>query len=88
MGADHRKSGFWNKVAIAFNQYALEGATKRTGKICNARWNWASPPISKWCGSVAEAYRIDPSGANEDTIMQLAYESYHNKVGKTFDLMY
>ena len=31
---------------------------------------------------------MNPSGANEDTIMQLAHESYHNKAGKTFDLMY
>jgi len=38
-GADHKKSKFWNKVAIAFNRYAPEWATKRTGKICNARWN-------------------------------------------------
>jgi len=31
IGAHHKKSGFWNKVAILFNRYAPEGATKRTG---------------------------------------------------------
>jgi len=82
-GADHKKSRFWNKVEILYNRYAPERAIKRTGKICNARWNWASPLVSKWCGSVAEAYRINPSGANEDTIMQLGHESYQTKVGKT-----
>jgi len=87
-GVDHKKSGFWNKVAIAFNRYALEGATKRTGKICNAHWNRASPLVSKWCGSIVEAYRMNPSRTKEDTIKQLAHESYHNKVGKTFDPMH
>jgi len=44
--------------------------------------------VSKWCGSVGGAYRTNPSGANEDTIMQLAHELYLNKVGKRFDLMH
>ena len=83
---DHKKSGFRNNVAIAFNRYTLEGATKKIGKICSIRWNRASPLVSKWCGSVGEAYRTNPSGANEDTIMKLAHELYQNKVGKWFDV--
>jgi len=71
-GGNHKKSGFWNKVAILYNRCAPKGVTKRTGKICNARWNRALPLVSKWCNSVTEAYRMNPSGANEDTIMQLA----------------
>jgi len=75
-------------VAIAVNRYAPGGATKRTGKICNARWNWASPLVSKWCGFLEEAYQLNPSGPNEETIMQLVHEFYQNKVGKMFDLMH
>ena len=84
----HKKLGFKNKVTIAFNSYAPRGVTKRTSKICNTRSNRASPLVSKWCDSVREAYRINSSGANEDTIMQLAHESYQNNMGKTFDLMH
>ena len=87
-GADHKKSGFWNKVALLYNRYAPEGATIRTSKILNARWNRASPLVSKFSSSVSEAYRINPSGANEDMIMQLAHQGYQNKVGKTFNLMH
>ena len=31
---------------------------------------------------------MNPSGANEDSIMQLAHANYQTKVGKTFDLMH
>jgi len=44
--------------------------------------------VSKWCGSVGEAYRTNPSKANKDTIMQLAHELYQNKVGKRSDFMH
>ena len=56
--------------------------------ICNAHWSQASPLVSKWCDSVREGYRTNPSEANEETIMQLAHELYEHKVGKWFDLMH
>ena len=75
-------------MAIAFNCYAPERTTKKTSKICNPRWNQASPLVSKWCGSVGEAYRTNPSGPKENTIKQLACELYEQKVGKRFDLVH
>jgi len=87
-GTDHKKSGFWNKVALPYNRYALDRVAKRSVKICNARWNQAAPLVSKWCGSVGKAYRTNPSGANKDTIMQLTHKHFEHKVEKTFDLMH
>jgi len=88
IGADHKKSGFWNKVTLTYNRYPPDRAVKRTGKMFNARWNRASSLVSKWCGYVEEAYQTNASGLNEDTIMQLAHQLYKQKVGKRFDVMH
>jgi len=47
-GADKKLAG---KVANIFNQHALDGASKKMGKVC-ARWNRAAPLVSKWCACV------------------------------------
>ena len=88
IGADQKLAGFWTKVANIFNQHALDGASKRTGKVCNARWNRATPSVSKWCACVGQAYRAKPSGANEDDITQKAQDLYVSMVGKSFDLVH
>ena len=80
-GADQKLAGFWTKVASIFNQHAPDSASKRTGKVCNARWNRAAPLVSKWCACVGQAYRAKPSGANEDDVMQNAQYLYVSMVG-------
>ena len=37
---------------------------------------------------MGQAYRANPSGANEDDIMQKAQDLYVDMVGKPFDLMH
>jgi len=37
IGADQKKTGFWTKIASAYNQHAPDGAAKRSAKVCNAR---------------------------------------------------
>ena len=86
--ADQKLAGFWTKVANIFNQHAPDGASKRTGKVCNARWNRAASLVSKWCACVGQAYQAKPSGANDDDIMQNAQDLYVSIVGKSFDLMH
>ena len=88
IGADKKKMGFWTKITSAYNQHAPDGATKRGVKLCNSRWNRAAPLVSKWTACVGQAYRANPSGGNEDDIMQKAQDLYVDMVGKPFDLMH
>jgi len=44
--------------------------------------------LSKCFGFVGKAYQTNPSGANEDTIMQLAHQLYEDKMEKRFELMH
>ena len=88
VGADQKKTGFWTKIASAYNQHAPDGAAKRGAKVCNARWNRAAPLVSKWTACMGQAYRANPSGANEDDITQKAQDLYVDMVGKPFDLMH
>ena len=75
-------------MALAYNKYAPDGATKRTEKICNARWNQAALLVSKWYLCVGETYQINLSGENEETTIQLAHELHNQKVHKRFDLIH
>ena len=87
-GADQKKSGFWTKVADAFNEARPNGATKKPPKTLNSRWNRGIPLVSKWSGCVAQAYRDKPSGTNEEDIIQNAQDLYEFKTGKKFNLMH
>ena len=85
---DQKLAGFWTKVVNIFNQHAPDSVSKRTGKVCNARWNRVTPLVSKCCACVGQAYQAKPSGANEDDIMQNAQDVDVSTMGKSFDLMH
>jgi len=87
-GTDQKKSGFWTKVALAFNQAAPTESAKKPAKTLNSRWNRAAPLVSKFTGSVGEAYRDKPSGTNEDDVIQRAHDIYEFRMGKRFNLMH
>jgi len=85
---DHKKSGFWGKVAAHFNKHAPRGATPRTGKVCNSRWNRAVQSVSKWTCIVEEMLLYNQCGTSMEDVVSRAHDLYVQQMGKGFDLEY
>jgi len=75
-------------VVVAFNKYALDGASRRMTKISNAPWKQASSLVSKWTCCVIEMYRLNLSEVNEEHIIEKAHDLHFVNMDKKFDIMH
>jgi len=54
VGSDQKKISFWKRVASNFNEHSPRGASIRSSKTLNGRWNLCSPLVNKWVGILLE----------------------------------
>ena len=78
----------WNSTGNALNEYAPGGARRTTTKICNAHWNRVTPLEFKWIDCVEKMYWLNPSGTNEEHIIDEVHDLHFGKIAKKFKVMH
>ena len=86
VGTDKKRSSFWDKVAVYFNEHRPPGFSRCSARTCNGRWLRYCPLVNKWKGILLEIERLNESGSNVVRIIEKAHELYKMRMGKKFEL--
>lgn len=78
--SNEQKAGaFWKRIAAYFAASPkIQGGEKRESIQCKQRWQKINDFVSKFCGSYEVATRQKTSGMNENDVLQLAHQIFHN----------
>ncbi|XP_018476945.1 glutathione S-transferase T3-like [Raphanus sativus] len=87
IGYDRRPGSFWKRVGAYFNASPhLVGMPDREVGNCKQRWSKIDDQVNEFVGSLCAATRMQSSGQNDNDVMKLANEIYHNDYGAKFTL--
>lgn len=87
IGYDRRPGSFWKRVGAYFNASPhLVGMPDREVGNCKQRWSKINDQVNEFVGSLCAATRMQSSGRNDNDVMKLANEIYHNDYGAKFTL--
>jgi len=86
VGTNKKRSSFWSKIAMYFNEHRPQGSARHFAKTCNGRWLRCCPLVNKWIGILLEIEHLNESGSNEVRILEKAHELYKMHMGKKFEL--
>ncbi|XP_013633007.1 PREDICTED: glutathione S-transferase T3-like [Brassica oleracea var. oleracea] len=76
---EQKTDSFWKRIGAYFNESPqLVGMPQREGGNCKQRWFKISDQVSKFVASLRAATGQQSSGQNDNDVMKLAYEIYHN----------
>jgi len=88
IGTDQKRSSFWSKIAVYFNEHRPPGSSRCSARTCNGRWLRCCPLVNKWKGILLEIERLNESGSNVVRIIEKAHELYKMRMSKKFELVH
>uniref|UniRef100_A0A0D3AP82 No apical meristem-associated C-terminal domain-containing protein n=1 Tax=Brassica oleracea var. oleracea TaxID=109376 RepID=A0A0D3AP82_BRAOL len=84
---EQKADSFWKRIGAYFNESPqLVGMPQREVGNCKQRWFKISDQVSKFVGSLRAATGQQSSGQNDNDVMKLGYEIYHNDYAAKFTL--
>lgn len=87
VGNEQKSTGFWNRIAAYFAASPLvAGCEEREARHCKQRCHKINDLVSNFCGSYEAASRQKTSGQNENDVLKLAHQIFHNNYNKKFTL--
>ena len=87
IGNEQKADSFWKRIGAYFNESPqLVGMPQREVGNCKQRWFKISDQVSKFVGSLRAATGQQSSGQNDNDVMKLGYEIYHNDYAAKFTL--
>ncbi|XP_019102547.1 PREDICTED: glutathione S-transferase T3-like isoform X2 [Camelina sativa] len=82
-----KRNTFWSHIATYYAASPkLAGLEKREPKHCKQRWQRINETVCKFVGSYEAATKAKSSGQNEDDVIKLAYEIFHNDYKVNFTI--
>ena len=89
VGNEQRAGAFWKRIAAYFAASPkVQGGEKRESIQCKQRWQKINDLVSKFSGSYEAATRQKTSGMNENDVVKLAHEIFHNDHKLKFNLQH
>ncbi|KAL0647093.1 hypothetical protein Bca4012_045384 [Brassica carinata] len=89
VGNEQRAGAFWKRIAAYFAASPkVQGGEKRESIQCKQRWQKINDLVSKFSGSYEAATRQKTSGMNENDVVRLAHEIFHNDHKVKFNLQH
>ena len=89
VGNEQRAGAFWKRIAAYFAASPkVQGGEKRESIQCKQRWQKINDLVSKFSGSYEAATRQKTSGMNENDVVKLAHEIFHNDHKIKFNLQH
>ncbi|XP_013607537.1 PREDICTED: glutathione S-transferase T3-like [Brassica oleracea var. oleracea] len=89
VGNEQRAGAFWKRIAAYFAASPkVQGGEKRESIQRKQRWQKINDLVSKFYGSYEAATRQKTSGMNENDVVKLAHEIFHNDHKMKFNLQH